>query len=81
MHGAGLARGVESCLPRWERVAKEVRLGGQVGFEPRGAIRDARGTDGQPTVPFFLGPSGFLECRTFNINIETVCSNLGSWSP
>lgn len=43
---AELGRGVESCLPSRERVAKEVRVGGQMGFEHMGAIRDARDTDG-----------------------------------
>jgi len=37
---------VESCLPSRERVAKEVRVGGQMGFEPMVVIRDARDTDG-----------------------------------
>lgn len=65
MHGAGLAREVESCLPRWERVAKEVRLGGQVGFEPRGAIRDARGTDGSANCTIFPGSQRFPGVQDF----------------
>lgn len=43
---AELGRGLDSCLPSRERVAKEVRVGGQMGFEPMGVIRDARDTDG-----------------------------------
>lgn len=78
----GGARG-RPCLPLREGVQRSQVGGwqGLMGFGHMRAMRDAWRWMDQSAVPFFPNLRGFSGCGTFNANIETVVSNLGSWSP
>lgn len=74
---AELGREVESCLPSRERVAKEVRVGGQMGFEPMVAIRDARDTDGWASCIIFPGTEEFPGMQDFTSRVCAAIWQVG----
>lgn len=56
---------MEPFLPLREKVVKEVRLGGQMGFQLISAMQDARGTDGSATCTVFPGYEGLSGMQEF----------------